>query len=96
MTGLTKEQLRAMFAKKGITLRAKGTVPVKTKLARSIEFQNFDVEKVQGANDLVVVRQKGSERGVLTTRKEMAEIMRKVKERRTIPKDSNVIKLGEI
>jgi len=80
---LSRTQLRDIFAAKGITIKAKGTIPIKSKLVIDDKVSRvFDVEKIQGIPDTVVVREKGSERGVLTTRKDLnktLERMRKAK-----------------
>lgn len=88
-TKLSQSQLRALFAKKkgGITLQAKGTIPIKSKLVIDDKVSRvFDVEKIQGIPDTVVVREKGSERGVLTTRKDLNKTLERIrKERKKFP-----------
>lgn len=102
--GLTTAQLAAIFAKKKeITLRAKGTVRSKSKMTKG--FEDFDIEKIQtkgplpstSSKDLFVVREKDSSRGVLITRDQLKDTMRKIREnRRQLPKGSQEInKLGE-
>lgn len=102
MTELTKEQLRklAMLRKKrlgisdsggiladrDLSIRAKGTIPVNTKLTKDSRFSNdFVVEKVQGLPDTVVVRAKGKERGVLTNRENLRKILEVMRKEKNLP-----------
>ena len=100
MTGLTTAQLAAIFAKKKeISLRSKGTLRFKSKMAKG--FEDFDIEKIEGSpsktsssdsNDLFVVREKDSSRGVLITRSQLKETMRKIREnKRQLPKGGQEI-----
>jgi len=90
---LTQTQLRALFAKKkGITIKAKGTIPIDTKTTRDNIFRDYDIEKVQGTPDTVVIRPKGSDRGILTSRKELNLTLQRFRnQRKNIPTPSQEI-----
>jgi len=99
-TQLSQAQLRALFSKKrGITLQAKGTSQIDNKRSRSSE--DFDIEKVMvkgksgtSESDVFLVREKGSERGVLTTRKEMKNTMNRFRqERKRFPPNQELNRL---
>jgi len=91
MTKLTNAQIRAMFAKEESGLRSKGTMPMKMTMTPTDPRAKFDIERLKGT-DKLVVRQKGKHTGIITTRKDLGEVLRHIeKQKRITPKDSEII-----
>jgi phosphoribosylformimino-5-aminoimidazole carboxamide ribonucleotide (ProFAR) isomerase len=87
MTDLTKEQIRAIFArKKSLSIQAKGTIPITTKISKDKKLQGYNIEKIQGLPDTVVVRIPGESSGVLTTRKNLKTTLKLLSASKRFPR----------
>lgn len=80
---LTNEQIRAIFAKgRGISISAKGTIPVKTK------HSGFAVERLKGSDELIVrevgrgFQNVGSQHGVITTKEDLNRVLRHMQQQK--------------
>ena len=91
MTKLTNAQIRAMFAKEESGLRAKGTLPLKITKGSTDPRAKFDIERLKGT-DKIIVREKGKDTGVITTRDDLGRVLRHIeKQKRITPKGSEII-----
>lgn len=88
---LTNAQIRAMFAKEDSGIRSKGTLPLKMTMTSTDPRAKYDIERLKGT-DKIVVRQKGKQTGVITTREDLGRVLRHIeKQKRITPKGSEII-----